>query len=820
MLLILAAEQGRNSDAARKLTDQLTGAGFPVLGVDLRGWGETTPNPPGKKAKFSWDEFFAWRSFEIGRPLLGMRVSDLVGVARKMSVTYRKIYVVGIDGGGLVALHAAALEAAIAGAAAWRPLNSWTDEVGRQDSHASISSFVPGALQDYDISGLIESIAPRPVVVTDSNDPARQYSERAETYMNRFLIVLAIAITAVLVVFSPRGGSAPVTTPGTTVEYLVEFGVDGKADVDWSGSVSQGSARLAGWQFEGGDEIKGSSWKCRTQEQTYWDTPYERRMQPTSHREKVAAKGLLIELNEPANAPLHINTTQGAFDITPNSAPGDAPREFLDRRVRVTSVPVARALTPGPDAEDFPSMIEARDASLWLAYQAYTPDKGDQVYARRLANGVWSEPAALAGAGGDYYRTAIAQDASGKIWVVWSGREGTNFDLYARAYDGKAWGAQQRLTSAENADMNHVMASDAAGHLYLAYQSSRSGNFDIYLRIFDGRNWSDEIQVSSDPANDWEPAVAIAPDGSATILWDTYSAGNYDVVARTWKNGQLNPIFPVAATGAFEAHVSAQYDRQGRLWAAWDQGDWNWGKDYGYEIPEAGRGILTKRQVRVAVFSNGRVQETRSPIAEAVPEESRQVFHRPSLVIDHNGNPWVFFRTRVNLPQSKGYKSDFNRALWRMEATTLRNGKWSRMIEFPHATGRIDLAVAGTPLKAGGVAAVWATDGRDWPTGGPRQQDLQFAMLPAGTPAPPAELVAFQPPTDNLPRIHTEEARDIQRVRAYRATIGGQSFSHRSRRHPSTYGPVLGWQPRRLARRHLPLRHRLGRFRLSGRLRS
>jgi hypothetical protein len=360
--------------------------------------------------------------------------------------------------------------------------------------------------------------------------------------------------------------------------------------------------------------------------------------------------------------------------------------------------------------------------------------------------------------------------------VVWSGREGANFDLYARAFDGKTWGAIERLTSAENSDINPALAADNTGHLYLAYQSARSGNFDIYLRIFDGRKWTGEIQVSSDPANDWEPVLAVAPNGSVTILWDTYAAGNYDVVARTWQAGKLGAIFPIAASQSFETRVSAQYDRQGRLWAAWDEGDFNWGKDYGFEIPESGRGILSRRQVRVAVLANGRLQETKSPIIEAVPEDFRQVFHRPSLALDGNGNPWVFFRTRVNLPRSGGGESGFFRALWRLQATTLRDGKWSPMIEFPDGTGRIDLALAVTRRKEGGLAAVWASDGRVWPTGSPRQQDLQFALLAAGATAASPELVAFRPPTAAPPPSHPDEARDLRRVREYRARLGDHSW--------------------------------------------
>jgi hypothetical protein len=594
--------------------------------------------------------------------------------------------------------------------------------------------------------------------------------------MTRLLLCFAIAALAMFFVISQKGSSAPVKASPETIAYLIEFGLDANPDVDWSGSVTSNDIRLTGWQLDDGDAVSGTSWKLRTRRQTYWDTPYERRMQPTSNRDKVSPKGVFMEIAGNPISPVRITTAQGSFEIARTSRPGDAPRVFLGGRVRVSTVPVPTALSEGPDVEDFPSMIQARDGSLWLAYQTFTAGKGDQIYARCMSNEVWAEPQPLAAPGGDYHRTAIAQDATGKIWVVWSGREGTNFDLYARSFDGKKWSELERLTTAANTDMNPVLAADASGRVFLAWQGARSGNFDIYLRILEGGKWSKEIQVSSDPANDWEPALAAAPDGRMTILWDTYAGGNYDVVARTWKDGKLGAQSSIAATGAFETRVSAQYDRQGRLWAAWDQGDWNWGKDYGYEIPESGRGILSKRQLRVAVFSNGQLQETAAPIIDAVPEDARQVFHRPTLIFDGAGNPWVFFRTRVNLPRIGNGEEGVFRALWRLHATTLRDGHWSPVLELPRASGRIDLALGAASLRQGGIAAVWTTDGREWPGGQLHDQNLEFAMFPAGPPASPVELVAFAKSSENLPSSHPREARDVERLRAYRTTVGGQTF--------------------------------------------
>src|SRR5712692_5150302 len=576
--------------------------------------------------------------------------------------------------------------------------------------------------------------------------------------------------------FARRTASQPATTADNKLAFLVQFGADGKEDVDWSGTVDAERFRIDGWQFDSDDEVSAKSWKCATRRETYWDTPYERNLRPTSNREKVTAKGLIVELEGGEPRAVKVDSRQGSFSFDANFRPGDMPRSFLNGKVLVSPVPATTYLTSGPDAEDYPSLLEAADGTLWIAYQTYTAGAGDQIFVRRLSGRTWSAPEAITEPGGDYFRTAIAQDRNGRVWVVWAANVNSNFDLYARSFDGKRWSAPQRLTTTENSDVFHTMVADGSGNLYLAYQSARSGNFDIYLRVFDGKSWSREMQVSSGAANDWEPALAAAPDGRVTILWDTYAKGSYDVVGRTYEKGQLGPIFEIANSGAFESRASAQYDRQGRLWVAWDEGDWNWGKDYADGIPESGRGLLVRRQARVAVLENGRLLQTASPIAEAVPEDLRQVFHQPKIVLDGQGNPWVFFRIRVNLPRRAGSKSEASRALWRLAATTYRSGRWSGMMEFPEGYGRIDLAAAAVRRHDGSLAVAWASDGRVWSSGGPREQDLRFTLMPSGPPAVPPDLVAFAPPSDNLPPSHSQETRDVERVRAYRTDVGGRSL--------------------------------------------
>jgi len=538
--------------------------------------------------------------------------------------------------------------------------------------------------------------------------------------------------------------------------FLVRFGLDRKPAVDWSGSVSPAPQSMTGWQFDQQDSLSAPRWKAATRDETYWETPYEASMKGTTRLNKVTMKGVVIEYPESFTGPARISTAQGEFSF---SGPGT----FLDGRVSVSTAPSIEPLTRGPDADDYPSLLETRDAT-FLLWQVYEKD-GDRIYARRRVNGSWLASEPLTAGKGDFFRTALAQDKRGHVWAVWSAQVSGNFDLYGRRWDGLKWLSEERITSAPAADIYHTAVADRGGNVHLAWQAARDGNFDIYTKSWDGTRWSAERKLSESTANDWELALAAAPDGSVMALWDTYGRGNYDIVMRPLRGGRVTPL---VNSGAFEARVSAQYDAQGRLWIGWDEGDWNWGKDYGQGIIDKGRGLMVRRQARVAMWANGRLQQPAGDLSGAVPAEYRQAFQSSKLVLSAGGAPRVFFRFRVNTPVKAGGESA--RTMWR-QGTTVHNGAgWDPMTEFPGGYGRIDAGFAAT-----GSYAVWATDNRPWPSAATADQDLMGAGLPAD-PARPVALTAFAPNTENLPDSHPTERADLARIRGYRATVNGKQF--------------------------------------------
>jgi hypothetical protein len=173
-LLIVCAEAGRNSEYAREVLGGLAEAGYSTIGVDLRGWGETTPKTVKRDKRSTWDEYFFWHSLELGHSLLGMRVADLLRVTRKQSSEFRRIFLVGIEGGGTVVAHAAVIEPAIAGVAVHRSLQSYRNFMESSTYEEPASSLAWGALTRYDLPDLAKLVAPKPYIEIDPRDAKRR----------------------------------------------------------------------------------------------------------------------------------------------------------------------------------------------------------------------------------------------------------------------------------------------------------------------------------------------------------------------------------------------------------------------------------------------------------------------------------------------------------------------------------------------------------------------------------------------------------------------------------------------------------------------
>lgn len=168
--VFLVAEQGKDHPLVRRYCiDGVLAANHSLYGVDVRGWGATKPMMPTVEVKFDWDDFLAYRSLELGRPLFGQRLKDLLATAPKMT-NRREWIVVGIGIGGLVAAHAGVLDPRIVGVASIQAPLSYRAMLDDPQSSHPVSCFPPGVLGQYEIRDVYAGIAPRPLLIVNPVD--------------------------------------------------------------------------------------------------------------------------------------------------------------------------------------------------------------------------------------------------------------------------------------------------------------------------------------------------------------------------------------------------------------------------------------------------------------------------------------------------------------------------------------------------------------------------------------------------------------------------------------------------------------------------
>ncbi len=425
------------------------------------------------------------------------------------------------------------------------------------------------------------------------------------------------------------------------------FGLTDKEQAKWDGSVTVEGARVASidpWRFEGEDAIlDNSSWRVSTHRIRLFGGG---RNGPPPF----VANGVVVWLaGANDSTQLRVKTAQGDFTVRLADIPYGKMQHALDGRVMADRIPPASEITSTSDEQDYPAVAADRNGNLWLAYLEFrhnpdhdriranyleppkdfsdmkAPTGGDQILLRKFSAGAWSEPTAITPPGGDLYRPAIAVDGSDRPWVFWSVNEKGNFNLWARAIEnGKPGGALQ-LSGAPGSDVNPVATTDTKGRVWVAWQGWRNGRACVFAAWQEGNRFSRPYTVASSAGNEWNPAIAADANGRVSVAWDSYRNGNYDVYVRTANApGNWGKETAVAASALYEAYPSIAYDREGRLWIAYEVGAERWGKDFG-AYDTNGVAIYQGRAVKlVALDRAGRVMETKTDLAAVLPGAANQ----------------------------------------------------------------------------------------------------------------------------------------------------------------------------------------------------
>ncbi|MEP6673208.1 MAG: hypothetical protein ABJF10_28925, partial [Chthoniobacter sp.] len=645
----------------------------------------------------------------------------------------------------------------------------------------------------------------------------------------------------------------------------VRFGLEDKEATDWSGTVavSPGNVNLiGGWRFAQQDKVDGTTgWSCRTRPSTLdnkrrSNNPGKAQARPADAATSLPLgdNGVLISFTGVTeDSRVTIKTPKGEFAFAFSEVASGKIVQELSGAVEIERTAAGVPFTTDAKTdEDYPSGAVGTDGTVWAAWQSYTPgidravrarswDKepeelkslatapgGDQLWLR-ATNG---DAIAISSTGRDIYKSAVAVDGAGLVWVVWAENPSykpfpdngnPNFDIFTRSLDPKTkkLSEPQKMSDSPESDVWPVAATDSDGHVWVAWQGARDSVFRIFQRHQTKDGWSKAEQVSTQTRNCWAPAIA-STKGKVAIAWDTYEKGDYDVWVREFSGGKAGDARPVANSPDYEARPALTYDKDGALWIAWEQSGPTWGKDWGALVKDKGIPLYRDRQIGLAVLKDGQWMEPAGSFKDALPGagglrkrqrnvrvpalepggESRKAGQEAEanknfphnnlarIVCDSAGRVWIFCRSRQN-----DFRTPLG-SLWFDWASYTDGDHWTGPVLVPHSDNLLYNIPVVVPAADGGLTVVHSSDHRqdrhivrrgNGPGGNlaleaesdPYDNDLYVSHLRATGPAQATKLVADKTPPDAQAApspATTKERADITNIHAYRAEIDGKKL--------------------------------------------
>ena len=143
-------------------------------------------------------------------------------------------------------------------------------------------------------------------------------------------------------------------------------------------------------------------------------------------------------------------------------------------------------LTTDPKDDKHPSIIQTSDGKIWVVWTSNrAPDGNEDLYYITSSDGgsYWSAETQLTtDLGTDSFPT-IMQAHDGTIWVAWQAYRNIQDDIYYKIYNGSSWSLENKLTWFMDDDIMPCIYQAANGTIWLAWASDKTENFDIYYKF-------------------------------------------------------------------------------------------------------------------------------------------------------------------------------------------------------------------------------------------------------------------------------------------------------------------------------------------------
>ncbi len=187
----------------------------------------------------------------------------------------------------------------------------------------------------------------------------------------------------------------------------------------------------------------------------------------------------------------------------------------------------ARQLTFSESGAEDPSIIQAADGSIWIAWTDKSNSKDAHLWCRKSGDGkTWTQPLQITkGQEGDHYYPSLLQTSDGTFCVAWfSGRSGNADIWFSQSKDGIQWSAPQQITKDTSWDWAPSLMQASDKTVWLAWASARWGNKDVWVSTsMDRQTWSSPRRLAINTKdNDDFPCLSRSQNGGLLLTWTRY----------------------------------------------------------------------------------------------------------------------------------------------------------------------------------------------------------------------------------------------------------------------------------------------------------
>ncbi|OGD10336.1 MAG: hypothetical protein A2Y86_04155 [Candidatus Aminicenantes bacterium RBG_13_62_12] len=155
----------------------------------------------------------------------------------------------------------------------------------------------------------------------------------------------------------------------------------------------------------------------------------------------------------------------------------------------------------------------------------------------RVENGVSGSSWTISSASEEASSPRLLCDARGILWAFWTAVTPAREQVFSSTFDEKAWSDELLMTpGSRTPNITPRASAGGDGRIWLVWSGFDGQDYEILARTWDGRKWSPAVALTrNDGANDVFPSADLAFGVLPVVSWVRYEAQGREEWIRCWQ---------------------------------------------------------------------------------------------------------------------------------------------------------------------------------------------------------------------------------------------------------------------------------------------